>query len=604
MPMDASRLQQPGEEAAQNARIKKRVPVGQDPRGTGMQGGPSGGSNAQFGAGTDPTQREELMRNLAGRSGSPTMDTAQAAGTTVSGAAQVTPTGQIQAGQLTGAGIGALGQAASGQTGVGGQWAHDQAQRAILAGGAKTRGRENIGLGARSETQARGLATAQLAGEQEERQLAAAAQEAQLRLQEQGMTQEAAVEQVRLDQARAMQNAQFEQDVTVLQAQLRQELNLTNAQFEEMANKVNLEVDAQLAIELDKRMNELMRMGVDEEIARQQAEEAAWQFRSELMYNYWNAEKQDRLGRDIAVLEDTATSMPWNPDAQEIIYPDTGEKYEEAGLADTGEVFDEDPASQEFNPDLYGNKGLEQEGLARELSTSEDIRTKEEADLNRIRTKVNSTLERMGQIKRVGGLALDVLGGDKKQAKERLAQEGRGELEGELSKFLGSEEGAGMGKLAGPAVGVGSALVDTAMHDDPSISKKEIGQYNVRKAVAGAGGSAVGGALGGVAGAATGIPGATAIGTKIGQTLGAMGASALDEKLLGGPSRRSIHSGQIPRGAQPPITAADFSDPARLGNRRQRFADIGENFESPQYGGRQRNLAELDELQRRLNGGR
>ena len=609
-----------------------------------------------FNRDTDPTNREELMRNLAGREGSPSMQAAQAGATTVGGPAVAGPTGQIQAGQLTGAGIGTLGGAAAGQIPLGMQRQFDQTQQAILAGGAKVRGRENVGLGARSETQARGLASAQLAGAAEEKQLQAAQAEAQLRLQEAQMGQEASTAQVGLEQEIAIQNAKFDQETSVLQAQLQQQLNLSNAEFQQMANKVNLEVEAQLSIERDKRMNELMRMGVDEEIARQQAEEEAWKFKSELLYNYWNAETQDRLGRDIAILEDTGTTWFWQPDAKDIM----GEKYEEAGLADTGEVFNEDllsttdaglnqerteganlgtltgteiggaaqnrgldtsslpskspefEMSQGFNPDLYGNKGLEQEGLAMEMSAATDVRDKERADLDRLRTKVDSTLQTMGQVKKYGGAALDILGGSKEEGKQRLIQEGRREAEGQLQTWLASEKGGGMGKMAGPAVAAGSALVDTAMHDDPSISKKEAGQYNVRKAGAGIGGAALGSWLGGMAGGAIGglaggPPGAVigaGVGTGIGGTVGAMGMSELDEQLWGGPARRSVHSGQIAQGAQPSTTTADLADPVSMGNRRQPYADIGEHYENPRYGGRRGSLAELDELQRRMNGGR
>jgi hypothetical protein len=591
---------------------------------------------------TDPTNREELMRNLAGREGSPSMQGAQAAGTTVGGAAQVDPTGQIQAGQLTGAGIGTLGQAASGQTVAGGQWAADQAQRAILAGGAKTRGRENIGLAARSETQARGLAAAQLAGEQEERQLAAAAQEAELRLREAGMSQEAAIAQVQLDQDRAMQNAQFDQETTVLQAQLQQQLNLSNAEFQQRANEINLQVETQLSIERDKRMNELMRMGVDEDIARMKAEEEAWKFKSELMFNYWNAALQDELTRDVTMkqeegmfdddmngsrrkqryttsdrgggqsgggggeraeanekfepdidigenfgetFDDTAvdTSQLAPPASPQGAYDPYALPEEPIGFKPVGEMSERDYGTKaSYEPSMEGPRdvrGAEVEEQLMEAGATYD-RRKDAA------IKVQSTLDTLGKVRRYGGAAFDILSGDEEQAKAGAVKLARGETEGALTQKLSE---SGLGKLAGPAVATGGALIDTAMDDSKKLSTGDKLGYNLRKAAASSGGAAGGAALGSLGGGAlgglvAGPPGAlvgAGVGGKVGGTLGAMGTSALDEELFGSPTPRTILPGGMVASKMSVDPSKLQEDPLSISGPGK--VDIGEDFESPGY---------------------
>lgn len=618
------RLSQAGEaQADQNVFEEKLVPVGEDPRGTGLQETPGRGASSQFLHGSDPISREGLMSNLASRRGSPSMEAAQAGGTTVGPAATI-----------GGAGTTALGGMASGQVGAGMQAQHDRTLRAISAQQAGVRGSQNVGLAARGAQSAMGQAGAELAGKAGELQLGAAQASAGIEAQQ----------------------AKLNQDITTLQANLQQQLNLSNAEMQQMANKVNLEVEAQLNIERDKRMNELMRMGVDREIAEFQAQEEAWKFKSELIFNYWQATAQDRLGRDIAILEDTSTSMPWNPDAEDIM----GEKYESPKiLGDVGESFEdvdlgtesslipdvganigtltggeigadnavrgldsftqsksggmaEMDAGYDYSGEGYpGNKGIAEEALTRELSTAEDIKTAERVRIDEAVETVKSTLETMGDIHKYGGLAMDILGGTKADAADRMVQQARAEGEQQLTDFLASDEGAGMGRWAGPAVQAGSLAFDVATEDNPAINPKEQTAYGARKIAAGTGGAALGSWLGGMAGGAIGTMGGpvgTAIGTAVGEgiggTLGAIGGTAADEALLGGMPTRTIHTGNIENKGriQPSVTSADLQDPANLP--KYQYESMGEKFESPSYGGRQRNLAELEELRRRLNGGR
>mgnify|MGYP003642142553 FL=1 len=576
-----------------------------------------------FEQGMDPTNREELMRNLAGREGSPTMDAAQAAGTTVGPAATI-----------GGVGTNVLASAATGARSAALIGAEERAHRRSKAEEIGVRGSQNIGLAKRIGAAEREGATK--ASFQTAHEMALNAAQAS-----------AGVE---------AQQAQLDQQVTTLQANLQQQLNLSNAEMQQMSNKVNLEVEAQLAIETDKRLNELMRMGVDEEIARQQAQEEAWKFKSELMFNYWQAAAQDRLGRDIAILEDTSTTWAWDDDPEDIM----GEKYESSKVSgDVGESFEEFDLGTEssLTPDVGanlgtltggeigsqnavrgldsltqsksggmaemdagydysgenypGNIGIAEEAMAREVSTSQDVLSADQARVQAGVDRTNSVLDTMGQAQEYGNLALNIFGGDKEQAADTAVRYGRQKGEAALTDYLASSDGAGMGKYAAPAVKAGSLAFDVATEDDSRIDPSEQTAYGVRKAAASTGGSMLGSWLGGLAGGgigtAAGGPYGAAVGSAIGSTVGgisgAAGMGALDEGLWGGMPTRTVHSGQIEqKRMEPSVTSADLEDPSNLPD--YEYAAMGEKFESPSYGGKQQNLAELEELRRRLNGGR
>jgi len=602
---------------------------------TGAQNvGPKAVQDQYGGPGSDPTDREDLMNAIASRRGGPQMDAAQAGATNVGPASQIGATGQIQAGQIAGPGMNALGAMAQGQVSPAMQAQHDRMLRSIAAQQAGARGSQNVGLASRGAQTAMGQAGAELAGQAGQLQMQAAQAQAGLSAQQAEMGQRASEQQVGLEQERELQQARLEQETTVLQAQLQQQLNLSNAEMENLANKANMEVEAQLQIEADKRMNELMRMGVDEEIARMQAEEEAWKYKSDLMYRYWAAEAQDRLGRDIAVLGDTSTTWWWDDDPEDIMgtasgrgekvekYPagDVGEKLEYYG-GDRGELLEsmdsvpslgsennfdytydptsETPGRQDL---LKGMKVDPREAMATEVSIGEDKLRGEQALRQEAVKDTQDTLANIGTAYKWGRLATDVLGGTKRQAKERLIGQGRSEAEGAVAEGLSN---TALGSWAGPIVSGTSALADVAMSDDPSMDKGDAAAYALRQTAAGTGGqilgkiagSSVGGAIGGSMGGPYGAAVGGGIGGQIGGMAGAKGMQALDTSLFGTPAPKKIHSGQF--GAAPTHTIDSIHDAKRSSQ-----VGVGEKLEAqPKYGGKNTNLAELEMLRKRLKRG-
>jgi hypothetical protein len=196
----------------------------------------------------------------------------------------------------------------------------------------------------------------------------------------------------------------------------------------------------------------------------------------------------------------------------------------------------------------------------------------------------------------------------RKDSEEKTAiAAARQEAEGALTEYLASDEGAGMGKMAGPVVSGTSALIDVAMEDDPAVDKGDAAALALRQTAAGAGGASLGSWLGGLAGGALGGviggPYGAGVGAGIGGAAGAQVGSkamrAADTALFGDDVGRQIHSGQFrPTGAQPTHTVDSIHDPEYSAS-----VGVGEKVE-PRYGGKQKNLAELAMLRKRLNGGR
>ena len=517
-------------------------------------------SRGAFGPDTDPTNRESLMENLANRPPASTMEAGQAAGTTVAAPSQVDPTLQVQAGQIAGPGTTALGGMAQGQISAGMQAQNDQMLRAIQAQQAGVRGSQNVGLGARVAGEQMGRAGAQLAGIAAERQMQAAGMESQLAAQQAQMEQGASTEQARLEQERAIQNARMEQETNSLQAQLQQSLNLSNAEMQQRANEINLQVETQLGIERDRRINELMQMGVDEEIARMRAEEEAWKFKSELTFNYWNAAVQDELARDVARSEETWTAGG----AREQLAGgavtaggagtpvDTEEEETKVSLrggggtaADIGEAMDspsgvdylnqkpwDRPPGEMFDPTMGGQPrtyaDIDAEESMMGMSSSADI---SETDVASAEKRVNETLNALGDIQDYGGTALAAMRGpdEAKGAVLDLAKKKGTEY---LTEKLGD---TAMGGVAGPAV-QGAKIATSALQSD---SPAQTAGQGLAGLAGSTGGSYLGGLAGGAIGSIAGPAGATlgaGFGKAAGAMLGGLGASEAYQGLQGGPA--------------------------------------------------------------------
>jgi len=553
-----------------------------------------------FGPNTDPTNRESLMQNLANRPAAPTMQAGQAAGTTVGAPGQVAATGQIQAGQIAGPGRAALGGMAQGQISAGMQAQNDQMLRAIQAQQAGVRGSQNVGLGARIAGEQMGRAGAQLSGIAAERQMQAAGMDAQLAAQQAQMEQGASTEQARLEQDRAIQNARMEQETTVLQAQLQQSLNLSNADMQQKANEINLNVETQLGVERDKRINELMQMGVDEEIARMRAEEEAWKFKSELTFNYWNAAVQDALSRDVARSEEAWTptgareelaggaafhggeasgAVANSSEKNEPVYP-VNQGVKRQNRADVGESLEE-PIGQDYldlmgdkpwdsppgrvedptmggQPTAFGDSNLEESLM--EESANRDM-------ANEARQRVDDVLGVVGDVKKYGGAAYDILSRD--ESKEAVLDLARSEAEGLVGKGLTA---AGYGNIAGPAVQAGSLGIDTIQSGEPKT---------LAQGAAGIAGTAGGGYLGGLLGGALGSvagPWGTGAGASLGKAaggaLGGMAASGLNQAIWG-----------------------DEGQPGDPDPKKPPYVDIGEKLESLDISPE----TEIGSLHRRIN---
>jgi len=242
---------------------------------------------------------------------------------------------------LQGMGAKALGGMAAGQVAPAMQTQRDQGIRDILAMKAGARG--PVGVAERAATQATGQLGAGLVGQAGQLQLQAAGQAAQL--------EEAGAGRV--------------DALTQLQAQFQQAAGMSNAQMQQQNAQFNSQIDTQLAMERDKRINELVGQGTNIDIAMMQVDAEMEKARAELLYREWADMLSRQTQIDVAMMENAPWDMQYNPDTGQYEKTTTGKAVSSLGgfFNEVGEwVSDNSNALitgglSVLYDKLFGNKG-------------------------------------------------------------------------------------------------------------------------------------------------------------------------------------------------------------------------------------------------------
>lgn len=480
--------------------------------------------------------------------------------------AQATFAGVGPAAQIGGAGTTALQGMAFGDISAGMQAQHEQTLRAIKAQQAGARG--PVGLAERGATQATGLAGAQLAGEAGKLQMAAA---------------QAAAQQ-------ETQQAALNQEITTLQANLQQTLNLSNAEMAQKNQQFNANLRAQIQMESDKRLNELLKMGADERIAKMQVDMEMQKLAKQLEFEYWNAEMEDATTRFGTERESEAFWESWLRSAQ-----GKGSEEQDAAYSwipsdmrlkknisyappDVGEapnpMQELDLLRRRKEERFGGITDLPSTGLLKETGEKIDAakeRAKEE--VSAFESGLSAAKKAIGY----GQRGMELIGGTGKQMEKGLQRELEGLGEESLESLLKKtplEKYGVAGGVAKGAMALGKAAISGDSAEDVA--------YKLRKAELGAGAAAIGGSVGGPIGAAIGGSVGGPVGAGVGAGVGYLASKALnpiDEAIFGKnpsvsartnqPYQRGGKTGAMgvtPSGRLPPpdVGEAD-SDPSKEG---------------------------------------
>ena len=208
---------------------------------------------------TPDQQRQQQIRGLRGGG-----ETAWGVGRPGTQGAQSTAATVGPAAQVTGTGMTALQGMAAGNVAAGVQAQEEKGLQNILA--MKAGARQGAGLAERSATTAAGQLGAEVAG------VAG------------GMQMQAAQAQAGLEESAAGRQDQMSQ----MQASFQQATGLSNAQMAQQNAQFNSEIDAQLATERDKRINELLHDGASVEIAQLQVQAEMQKAKADLAYRKWS----------------------------------------------------------------------------------------------------------------------------------------------------------------------------------------------------------------------------------------------------------------------------------------------------------------------------
>jgi len=230
--------------------------------------------------------------------------------------------------QIGGPGVTTLQSMAAGDVAAGVKRQEEKGLQNILA--MKAGARQDAGLAHRSaSTAAAGLGaeTASAAG-----QLQFQAAQAEAGLEESG--------------------AGRQDSITQLQANLQQQTNMTNAQMEQQNAQFNAEIDAQLAMERDKRINELLQQGTSVEVATLQVEAEMEKARAQLEYQKWADLLNRRTQIDVSELENEAWYEDYNVE--------TGESEPAAWL---GDGDDSTPTETDPIEEAHGDPAADAAGM-------------------------------------------------------------------------------------------------------------------------------------------------------------------------------------------------------------------------------------------------